>query len=127
MNLVVVLLILLLLFGGGGFYVGGPMVGGSLGGLILLILIVMYHVPAAHTDGDSIVFFRHSDVVATGDIMRTDSYPVIDLQKGGNVQGVIDGLNMEWAHKNRRTCCVIIVSGLPSSQRAVRCSRSESS
>jgi glyoxylase-like metal-dependent hydrolase (beta-lactamase superfamily II) len=33
-------------------------------------------------------------VVATGDIMRTDSYPVIDLQKGGNVQGVIDGLNM---------------------------------
>ena len=56
--------------------------------------VFMYHIPAAHTDGDSIVFFRHSDVVATGDIMRTDSYPVIDLQKGGNVQGVIDGLNM---------------------------------
>ena len=54
----------------------------------------MYHVPNAHTDGDSIVFFRHSDVVATGDIFRTDSYPVIDLQKGGNVQGVIDGLNL---------------------------------
>jgi cyclase len=56
--------------------------------------VFMYHIPAAHTDGDSIVFFRHSDVIATGDIMRTDSYPVIDLQKGGNVQGVIDGLNM---------------------------------
>jgi glyoxylase-like metal-dependent hydrolase (beta-lactamase superfamily II) len=56
--------------------------------------VFMYHVPNAHTDGDSIVFFRHSDVVATGDIMRTDSYPVIDLQKGGNVQGVIDGLNL---------------------------------
>ncbi|HET9359202.1 MAG TPA: hypothetical protein VFO58_05605, partial [Vicinamibacterales bacterium] len=42
----------------------------------------------------SIVFFRHSDVVATGDIMRTDSYPVIDLEKGGSVQGVIDGLNL---------------------------------
>ena len=56
--------------------------------------VFMYHIPAAHTDGDSIVFFRRSDVVATGDIMRTDSYPVIDLQKGGNVQGVIDGLNM---------------------------------
>ena len=56
--------------------------------------VFMYHIPAAHTDGDSIVFFRHSDVVATGDIMRTDSYPVIDVERGGNVQGVIDGLNM---------------------------------
>jgi glyoxylase-like metal-dependent hydrolase (beta-lactamase superfamily II) len=56
--------------------------------------VLMYHIPAAHTDGDSIVFFRRSDVVATGDIYRTDSYPVIDLQKGGNVQGVIDGLNL---------------------------------
>jgi glyoxylase-like metal-dependent hydrolase (beta-lactamase superfamily II) len=55
--------------------------------------VFMYHIPSAHTDGDSIVFFRHSDVIATGDIMRTDSYPVIDVQKGGNVQGVIDGLN----------------------------------
>jgi glyoxylase-like metal-dependent hydrolase (beta-lactamase superfamily II) len=56
--------------------------------------VLMYHIPAAHTDGDSIVFFRRSDVVATGDIYRTDSYPVIDLQKGGHVQGVIDGLNL---------------------------------
>jgi glyoxylase-like metal-dependent hydrolase (beta-lactamase superfamily II) len=56
--------------------------------------VVMYHVPAAHTDGDSIVFFRRSDVIATGDIYRTDSYPVIDVQKGGSVQGVIDGLNL---------------------------------
>ena len=56
--------------------------------------VFMYHVPAAHTDGDAVVFFRHSDVVATGDIFRTDSYPVIDLQKGGSIQGVIDGLNL---------------------------------
>ena len=55
--------------------------------------VLMYHVPAAHTDGDSLVFFRKSDVVATGDIYRTDSYPVIDLARGGSVQGVIDGLN----------------------------------
>jgi glyoxylase-like metal-dependent hydrolase (beta-lactamase superfamily II) len=54
----------------------------------------MYHIPAAHSDGDSIVYFRRSDVVATGDIYRTDSYPVIDLEKGGNVQGIIDGLNL---------------------------------
>ena len=55
--------------------------------------VLMYHIPAAHTDGDSLVFFRKSDVVATGDIYRTDSYPVIDLSRGGSVQGVIDGLN----------------------------------
>jgi glyoxylase-like metal-dependent hydrolase (beta-lactamase superfamily II) len=55
--------------------------------------VLMYHIPAAHTDGDSLVFFRKSDVVATGDIYRTDSYPVIDLTRGGSVQGVLDGLN----------------------------------
>jgi cyclase len=55
--------------------------------------VFMYHIPAAHSDGDSIVFFRHSDVVATGDIFRTDSYPVVDVDKGGSVQGVIQGLN----------------------------------
>ncbi len=55
--------------------------------------VFMYHIPAAHTDGDSIVFFRHSDVIATGDVFRTDSYPVIDLSRGGSVQGIIDGLN----------------------------------
>jgi glyoxylase-like metal-dependent hydrolase (beta-lactamase superfamily II) len=48
---------------------------------------------AAHTDGDSIVFFRRSDVISTGDIFSTVSYPVIDLANGGNVQGVIDALN----------------------------------
>ena len=56
--------------------------------------VMMYHVPAAHTDGDSIVFFRRSDVIATGDVFRTDSYPVIDLDNGGTVQGVIDALNL---------------------------------
>jgi glyoxylase-like metal-dependent hydrolase (beta-lactamase superfamily II) len=55
--------------------------------------VTMYHQAAAHTDGDSIVFFRHSDVVSTGDIFVTTGYPLIDLQKGGSLQGVIDGLN----------------------------------
>jgi cyclase len=55
--------------------------------------VQMFHQPAAHTDGDSIVFFRRSDVVSAGDIFVTTSYPVIDLQNGGSLQGVIDGLN----------------------------------
>jgi cyclase len=55
--------------------------------------IEIIHQPAAHTDGDSIVFFRRSDVVAAGDIFLTTSYPVIDLERGGSIQGEIDALN----------------------------------
>src|SRR5207244_9104817 len=40
-----------------------------------------------------IVYFRGSDVIVAGDLFRTDSYPVIDVERGGNIQGVIDGLN----------------------------------
>jgi cyclase len=55
--------------------------------------VEMIYQPAAHTDGDSIVFFRHSDVISTGDIFLTTTYPVIDLDRGGSVQGEIDALN----------------------------------
>src|SRR5262245_27831330 len=55
--------------------------------------ILIMHQPSAHTDGDSIVYFRGSDVIVAGDIFRMDSYPVIDIERGGNIQGVIDGLN----------------------------------
>jgi glyoxylase-like metal-dependent hydrolase (beta-lactamase superfamily II) len=56
--------------------------------------IQMIHPKAAHTDGDSIVFFRRSDVVVTGDIFTTTNYPLIDLDRGGSLQGVIDALNL---------------------------------
>ncbi len=55
--------------------------------------IQIFHEPAAHTDGDSIVFFRGSDVISAGDIFLTTSYPIIDLANGGSLQGIIDGLN----------------------------------
>ncbi len=55
--------------------------------------VMVYHMPAAHTDGDSIVFFRRSDVISTGDIFTPEHYPIIDLQRGGSVQGIIDALN----------------------------------
>jgi glyoxylase-like metal-dependent hydrolase (beta-lactamase superfamily II) len=55
--------------------------------------VLMYHEPAAHTDGDTIVYFRGSDVVSAGDLFVTTSYPVIDLQRGGSLQGIINGLN----------------------------------
>jgi cyclase len=53
--------------------------------------IQLFHPRAAHTDGDSLIFFRRSDVIATGDIFVTTSYPVID--RGGSINGVIAGLN----------------------------------
>lgn len=55
--------------------------------------IQLYHEPSAHTDGDTIVFFRYSDVIAAGDILNTTSYPVIDTERGGSIQGVLAGLN----------------------------------
>jgi glyoxylase-like metal-dependent hydrolase (beta-lactamase superfamily II) len=48
---------------------------------------------AAHTDGDSIVLFRRSDVIATGDIFDITRFPVIDVENGGSIQGEIDALN----------------------------------
>jgi glyoxylase-like metal-dependent hydrolase (beta-lactamase superfamily II) len=55
--------------------------------------IVLYHEPKAHTDGDSVVFFRGSDVISAGDIFTPDGYPFIDLDNGGSLQGEIAGLN----------------------------------
>ena len=55
--------------------------------------IQILHQPAAHTDGDSIVFFRRSDVVAAGDVYTSLGYPVFDSERGGSYQGSIDALN----------------------------------
>jgi len=54
--------------------------------------IVLYHEPAAHTDGDSVVLFRGSDVISAGAIFTPGRYPVIDVARGGSVQGLIAGL-----------------------------------
>jgi cyclase len=53
----------------------------------------LVHQAAAHTDGDSLVFFRKSDVISAGDLFVTTGYPFIDLGAGGNVQGIVAGLN----------------------------------
>jgi cyclase len=55
--------------------------------------IVLEHPHAAHTDGDSLVFFRRSDVISAGDVFTPDRYPMIDLAKGGSINGEIDALN----------------------------------
>jgi cyclase len=53
---------------------------------------VLYQ-PAAHSDADSFVFFRGSDVVVAGDVLDTTRFPVIDIANGGSIQGEIDALN----------------------------------
>jgi cyclase len=55
--------------------------------------VVLMHQPAAFTDGDTMVYFRGSDVIAAGEVFRTTTYPVIDVGKGGTINGVIEGLN----------------------------------
>jgi cyclase len=55
--------------------------------------VELMYMPAAHTDGDSIVWFRGSDVISTGDVFSTETYPIIDLARGGSINGTIEALN----------------------------------
>jgi glyoxylase-like metal-dependent hydrolase (beta-lactamase superfamily II) len=55
--------------------------------------IDIIHMPAAHSDGDVIVHFRRSDVIAAGDVYTPDRFPMINRQVGGSVSGMLRALN----------------------------------
>src|SRR5207248_6093835 len=55
--------------------------------------IELLHQPAAHTDSDVFAFFRKSDIVVAGDVLDTRQFPVIDVERGGSIQGEIAALN----------------------------------
>ncbi len=55
--------------------------------------IEVLHQPAAHTDSDVVAFFRRSDVVMAGDVLDTRQFPVIDVDRGGSVQGELAALS----------------------------------
>ena len=55
--------------------------------------IMLFHDDATADDTGTVVMFRRSDVIATGDLFRTEGYPVIDLANGGSIDGTIAGLN----------------------------------
>ena len=55
--------------------------------------IEVLHQPAAHTDSDVFAFFRRSDVVLAGDVIDTRRFPVIDVERGGSIDGEIAALN----------------------------------
>jgi cyclase len=54
---------------------------------------IEFHFAPGHTDGDIIVWFRQSDVIAAGDVFSTTSFPKFDPARGGTMQGILDGLN----------------------------------
>lgn len=51
--------------------------------------VYAFHAPRAHTDGDTIIHFRASDVIHMGDIFFNGTYPFIDASSGGTADGVI--------------------------------------
>jgi cyclase len=55
--------------------------------------VFIMHEPNAHSDGDSIVLFRKSDVIAVGDLFTPGEYPVIDVARGGSVNGLLRALH----------------------------------
>ena len=55
--------------------------------------VQILHQPNAHTDGDALVFFRKSDVIAAGDVYNNTSFPVIQVDQGGSLNGSIAALN----------------------------------
>jgi len=52
--------------------------------------ILVHHYAHAHTDGDSVIFFKNKNIVHTGDIFFNGFYPFIDSGSGGSIYGVID-------------------------------------
>ena len=54
----------------------------------------IFPVPASHTDGDSVIHFRDSDVMVVGDVFRTVAFPVIDRNNGGTLPGTIETLGI---------------------------------
>ena len=51
-----------------------------------------FPVPPGHTDGDSYIYFRDSDVLHTGDVFRRTGFPFIDLNNGGTLKGTLGAL-----------------------------------
>ena len=55
--------------------------------------LILEHPASAHTDSDTVVFFRRSDVISAGDLFDMTRYPVIDRKRGGSLEGILKTLN----------------------------------
>ncbi len=65
--------------------------------------IQLIPIPAAHTDGDTMVRFVHADVIMSGDFYRSIQYPNIDRANGGSLNGMINGLGQIIARSGPNT------------------------
>jgi len=68
--------------------------------------IIVSHVSNAHTDGDSIVWFRDVNVIHTGDIYFAGMYPFIDTGSGGSITGTINALEQVLAMSDDKTVII---------------------
>jgi glyoxylase-like metal-dependent hydrolase (beta-lactamase superfamily II) len=68
--------------------------------------ILVSHISNAHTDGDSIVWFREANVIHTGDIYFAGMYPFIDTQTGGSIEGIINALDRILATADDKTVII---------------------
>ena len=50
------------------------------------------HVSEAHTDGDAVLWWRAANVVHTGDVYLSGSFPFVDLDSGGTLAGLVAGV-----------------------------------
>ena len=62
-----------------------------------------FHVPSAHTDGDTIIYFQQGNVIHGGDIFFNGMYPFIDISTGGSIAGTIAAVEQLLAIANNET------------------------
>ena len=55
--------------------------------------VIVKHVPHAHTDGDSVIYFQAANVIHAGDLFFNGFYPFIDVNHGGSLKGMIKGVD----------------------------------
>lgn len=65
--------------------------------------LVVQHLPPAHTDGDSVIYFQNANVVHMGDLLFNGTYPFVDLSSGGSVQGMLHAVEHVLDHTDEDT------------------------
>ena len=65
--------------------------------------IHVFHVPNAHTDGDAIIHFKKANVLHTGDLYFAGTYPFIDVESGGSINGLIEALTRLLPRLDKKT------------------------
>lgn len=64
------------------------------------------HVPHAHTDGDSAVYFKDANLLHAGDLFFNTCYPFVDLESGGSIQGLMSALDILLATADEETVLI---------------------